>query len=122
MADIKRQEIHEILTANMLEFADTGYMTRNALQSFEKPTEFIFFYDTNRVDYIPYVEGKWISPRWNGKKNPNEGFIKVKAAGKLERLIYSKLLNIPYNHLADNQMLLQRNHLTMVELGVMQDV
>lgn len=24
--------------------------------------------------YAPYTIEKWISPRWNGKKNPNEGW------------------------------------------------
>lgn len=24
--------------------------------------------------YAPYTTEKWISPRWNGKKNPNEGW------------------------------------------------
>lgn len=24
--------------------------------------------------YLPYTNEPWISPRWNGKKNPNEGW------------------------------------------------
>jgi len=29
------------------------------------------------VDYAPYTEKKWISPRWNGKQNPNEGWAEM---------------------------------------------
>lgn len=24
--------------------------------------------------YVPYTNEPWISPKWNGKKNPNEGW------------------------------------------------
>lgn len=26
--------------------------------------------------YMPYTEEKWISPRWRGRQNPNEGWFK----------------------------------------------
>ena len=28
--------------------------------------------DEKQAPYMPYTNEKWISPRWNGKKNPNE--------------------------------------------------
>lgn len=28
--------------------------------------------------YLPYTNEPWISPRWNGKKNPNEGWFEDK--------------------------------------------
>lgn len=27
-----------------------------------------------QADYMPYTNEKWISPRWHGKKNPNESW------------------------------------------------
>lgn len=29
------------------------------------------------VDYAVYTNEKWISPRWNGKQNPNEAWVEV---------------------------------------------
>lgn len=28
------------------------------------------------IYYMPYTEEKWISPRWRGRANPNEGWFK----------------------------------------------
>ncbi len=30
--------------------------------------------DGERGYYMPYTNEKWISPKWNGKKNPNEAW------------------------------------------------
>jgi hypothetical protein len=27
------------------------------------------------IDYAPYTNEPWLSPRWNGKSNPNQGWI-----------------------------------------------
>ena len=32
------------------------------------------FIDHAIAPYDIYVNGEWISPKWNGKQNPNEGF------------------------------------------------
>lgn len=34
------------------------------------------FIDDKVAPYAPYVNEKWISPKWHGKQNPNEGFWK----------------------------------------------
>lgn len=31
--------------------------------------------DREFADYAIYTEEPWVSPKWNGKKNPNEGWI-----------------------------------------------
>lgn len=30
----------------------------------------------NSTSYLPYVNEKWVSPRWRGRDNYNEGFVK----------------------------------------------
>lgn len=30
--------------------------------------------DTNIIPYVPYTNEPWIAKRWNGRKNPNEGW------------------------------------------------
>lgn len=32
------------------------------------------FISLEYAPYAPYVNEKWVSPRWHGKKNPNEGW------------------------------------------------
>lgn len=32
------------------------------------------YVDENIAPYVPYTTEPWISPKWNGKKNPNEGW------------------------------------------------
>lgn len=32
------------------------------------------YVDENIAPYMPYTNEPWISPKWNGKKNPNEGW------------------------------------------------
>lgn len=31
-------------------------------------------YERGRAPYVPFVNEPWISPKWNGKQNPNEGY------------------------------------------------
>lgn len=32
------------------------------------------YVDENIAPYVPYTNEPWISPKWNGKQNPNEGW------------------------------------------------
>lgn len=32
------------------------------------------YIDENIAPYVPYTNEPWISPKWKGKKNPNEGW------------------------------------------------
>ena len=32
------------------------------------------YYEKGQAPYMPFVNEEWISPKWNGKKNPNENW------------------------------------------------
>lgn len=53
----------------------TGNMAFNALQYKEEGNAFIVYIDDAIAPYFPYTEYPWTSPRWGGKKNPNEGWV-----------------------------------------------
>lgn len=54
---------------------DTGNMRYNAtrLESLGNNVYRITV-SADIAPYVPYTNEPWISPRWNGKKNPNEGW------------------------------------------------
>lgn len=129
---IKLYQVIEILTSNMLQFADSGRMSREGISYFETPREITAVYNTAQLPYIVYQE-LGFTHYWRARsKDPavrakafisvNQGFISEKATGKIERLIYSDMLGLPYNNLEDNQVIMQSNKLMMTELGVMKDV
>ena len=129
---IKLQQVIEVLTSNLLTFAASGTMAREGISYFETPREITAVYNTAQLPYIIYQE-EGFTHYWRARsKDPevrarafidvNKGFIKVKATGKIEQLIYSDMLGIPYNNLEDNQIILENNKLMMTELGVMKDV
>lgn len=54
---------------------DTGNLAHNALRiEYVTPNKCRIYIDQNIAPYMPYTNEKWISPKWNGKKNPNEGW------------------------------------------------
>ena len=56
------------------EGGSTGNMAFNALR-YEITTDTVRIYvDEAIAPYVPYTNEPWISPRWHGKKNPNEGW------------------------------------------------
>ena len=54
---------------------DTGNLAFNALK-IEFPSTGVceIYIDESIAPYMKYTEFPWISPKWNGKKNPNEGW------------------------------------------------
>jgi hypothetical protein len=53
---------------------DTGNLSKNAIRFvFEGETAKIYV-DMNIAPYMPYTNEPWVSPKWNGKKNPNEAW------------------------------------------------
>lgn len=61
---------------------DTGNLALNAIKiEFPSPDVCVIYVDESIAPYMPYTTKPWISPRWNGKKNPNEGW--WQAAGEL---------------------------------------
>ena len=53
----------------------TGNLAFNALQfAVENNVIHIWVDDKAIAPYMPYTTEPWISPKWNGKQNPNEGW------------------------------------------------
>lgn len=52
---------------------DTGNLAYNSIRlvRVDKDT-FKIYVDEAIAPYMPYTNEPWVSPRWNGKKNPNE--------------------------------------------------
>lgn len=53
---------------------DTGNMAYNALSYDSTEEEFIIRVDPAIAPYVPYTNEPWLSEKWNGKQNPNEGW------------------------------------------------
>ena len=61
---------------------DTGNLAMNAVKmEMVSPTVCLIYVDESIAPYMPYTTFPWISPKWNGRKNPNEGW--WQAAGEL---------------------------------------
>ena len=52
----------------------TGNMAFNSLRYQQEGDKFVIYMDESIAPYVPYTNEPWISPRWHGKKNPNEGW------------------------------------------------
>ena len=52
---------------------DTGNLKYNAIK-YERvsKSEYKIYVDEKVAPYMPFTKEPWISPKWNGKKNPNE--------------------------------------------------
>lgn len=53
---------------------DTGNMAYMALQYEIQNGILAITINPAIAPYVPYTNEPWISPKWNGKKNPNEGW------------------------------------------------
>ena len=52
----------------------TGNLAFNALQYKIEGDTFVVYIDEEVAPYAVYTNEPWVSPHWNGKKNPNEGW------------------------------------------------
>ena len=77
---------------------NTGNLRYNAV-NYEQRDEntfviYVDYYDAKSKSgiawYMPYTNEPWVSPKWKGKKNPNEGWWKD-AAGKVAQEIADAL-------------------------------
>ncbi len=72
----------------------TGNMALNALQSRYKPLKKGFkaeiYIDDKIAPYVYYTNERWLSQKWKGHKNPNEGWV-LKGANKVALLITKQL-------------------------------
>lgn len=54
---------------------DTGNLRYNAIRMEQtSENEIKIFVDESIAPYMVYTNEPWISPKWNGKKNPNEAW------------------------------------------------
>ena len=53
---------------------DTGNMATHALKYEVQGDNFRVYMDFSEAPYTPYTNEPWLSPKWNGKQNPNEGW------------------------------------------------
>lgn len=59
---------------------DTGNLARNAIKlEFVSGKVARIYVSETIAPYMPYTNEPWISPHWNGKKNPNEGWFDASA-------------------------------------------
>ena len=59
----------------MLAPYDTGNLSRNAIKiEFPSRNTCLIYVDESIAPYMPYTTRPWVSKRWHGKKNPNEGW------------------------------------------------
>ena len=53
---------------------DTGNMAYDALEYYMEGNDLIVRVNPDIAPYVPYTNEPWVSPKWHGKKNPNEGW------------------------------------------------
>ena len=51
---------------------DTGNIATKSMRYDMKDDVFHLYMDLDIAPYVPYTNEPWVSPKWNGKKNPNE--------------------------------------------------
>lgn len=68
----------------------TGNLAFNAIKwEMPDPDTFVIYVDESIAPYMPYTNEPWISPKWGGKRNPNEGW--WQRAGAYVALIVARL-------------------------------
>ena len=66
---------------------DTGNLAYNAIKiEFPSTKECLIYVDESIAPYMPFTTRPWVSPRWNGKKNPNEDWWQMAGVNIYERL------------------------------------
>lgn len=67
---------------------DTGNLAYNAIKyEFVNLNECHIYVDEAIAPYMPYTNEPWISPRWKGKKNPNEKWWQETVSEAIEYMI-----------------------------------
>lgn len=71
---------------------DTGNLRHNAIRyEFIDKNTFKIYVDENIAPYMPFTNEPWLSPRWNGKQNPNEAWWQNKAVDAVIQAIIKEL-------------------------------
>lgn len=54
---------------------DTGNLAFNSIKViFTSDSRAVVYVDEKIAPYMPFTDRPWLSPKWKGKKNPNEGW------------------------------------------------
>lgn len=70
---------------------DTGNMRHNATNLYRlNNSTWKIIVEAQKAPYAVYTNEKWISPRWNGKSNPNEGWV-GKAFDLVSQMIFGQI-------------------------------
>jgi hypothetical protein len=65
---------------------DTGNLRYNAVKLvFSSPTRAVLYVDEKVAPYMPYTDRPWLSPKWGGKKNPNENWFEMAVEKALKK-------------------------------------
>lgn len=68
----------------------TGNLAYNSLKMEFVGNTCKIYVDEDIAPYMPFTNEPWISPRWNGKQNPNEGWW-GRGANRINDLIFTRL-------------------------------
>lgn len=118
MADeINVTDVIQIVLSVMARFSASGEMLRKGVDFFDTAHEIIIDYNTAAVPHIIYQEEGFT--HYLSKKfiDVNQGFIKEKTVGQLTTYGWSKALNIEFNMLENNQILLEDRNKMLEEIG-----
>ena len=64
----------------------TGNLAFNGIRIEATTSEIVVYVDENIAPYMPYTNEPWLSQRWHGAKNPNEGWWQRFAAELVSRV------------------------------------
>ncbi len=75
---------------------DTGNLANQALKYDVRGNEFVIYVDMDpsKAPYMPYTNEPWLSEKWHGKKNPNEGWwgrFAEEFASRLARALHGEI-------------------------------
>lgn len=71
--------------ATRVKGGSTGNMALNALRMKVYSGYIVVYIDTTVAPYVPYTNEPWLAERWQGAKNPNEGWWEVFAQEFINR-------------------------------------
>lgn len=87
------EQFNEIVTKILIDLRlitpyKTGNLCHNGVSiEYVNPDEIRVYVNLDVAFYMVYVNEPWLSPKWHGKKNPNEGWWNKFAEGKIPEII-----------------------------------
>lgn len=72
----------------------TGNLADNAIRFEFVGNTCNIYVDEEIAPYMPYTNEKWLSPKWNGKQNPNEAWWQDTIENKIVKGIAAKVRGV----------------------------